>query len=162
ENLVATRPAAASACPAAATGRRMTTSGFWTPLRDNRLLTAWGRGYSVAAIARKLGTTTTAVTQRVTRLRELADRAGADPWLRANVRRAAETRKRSSGQLDGQRKALAQIDKAMAAGMPRGQAISQCYRTGAASGVTWRLIGEHLGISSAAANQAGMAWAKRA
>ena len=29
---------------------------------------------------------------------------------------------------------------------------------GAASGVTWRLIGEHLGITSAAANQASMAW----
>jgi hypothetical protein len=78
------------------------------------------------------------------------------------VRRAVETRRRSSGQLDGQRKALAQMDEAMAAGVPRGRAISQCYRTGAASGVTWRLIGEHLGITSAAANQAGMAWAKRA
>jgi hypothetical protein len=140
----------------------MTTRGFWTPLHDNRLLTAWGRGHSVAAIARKLGTTTTAVTQRMMRLRELAERPGADPWQRATVRRAVETRKRSSGQLDGQRKALAQMDKATAAGMPRGQAIAQCYRAGAASGVTWRLIGEHLGITSAAANQAGMAWAKRA
>jgi hypothetical protein len=139
----------------------MTARAFWTPLRDNRLLTAWGRGRSVAAIASKLGTATTAVTQRMTRLRELAEQPGADPWQRATVRRAVETRKRSSGQLEGQRKALAQMDKAIAAGMPRGHAISRCYRTGAASGVTWRLIGEHLGITSAAANQAGMAWAKR-
>jgi hypothetical protein len=144
----------------------MTARAFWTPMRDNRLLTAWGRGHSVAAIAGKLGTTTTAVTQRMTRLRELAEQPRAEPWQRATVRRAVETRKRSSGQLDGQRKALAQMDKAIAAGVPRGQAISQCYRTDAASGVTsgvtWRLIGEHLGITSAAANQAGMAWAKRA
>jgi hypothetical protein len=148
----------------------MTARGFWTPLRDNRLLTAWGRGHSVAAIARELGTTTTSVTQRMTRLRELAERPGADPWQRATVARAVETRKRSSGQLDGQRKALARMDKAMAAGLPRGQAIWQCYRAGArsgiksgvSSGVTWRLIGEHLGITSAAANQAGMAWIKRA
>ena len=50
------------------------------------------------------------------------------------------------------------MDKAIAGGMPRGKAISQCYR----AGVTWRLIGEHLGITSAAANQAGGAWARRA
>jgi hypothetical protein len=136
----------------------MTARAFWTRLRDNRLLTAWGRGHSVAGIAKRLGTTGTAVTQRMTRLRELADRSGADPWQRAAVRRAMETRKRSAGQLDGQRKALAAMDKAIAGGMPRGKAISQCYR----AGVTWRLIGEHLGITSAAANQAGGAWARRA
>jgi hypothetical protein len=140
----------------------MTARGFWTPLRDNRLLTAWGRGHSVAAIARKLGTTTTAVTQRMTRLRELTEGPRADPWQRATVRRAMETRKRSSGLLDGQRKALAKMDKAIAAGLPRGQAILQCYRAGTTSGVTWRLIGEHLGITSAAANQAGTAWVQRA
>src|SRR5437763_1126706 len=117
-------------------GRRMTARAFWTPLRDNQLLTGWGRSRSVAAIAKKLGTTTTAVTARMTRLRELAERPGADPWQRAAVRRAVATRKRSSGQLDDQRKAFAALDKAIASGVPRGKAIAQCYRAGAASGVT--------------------------
>jgi hypothetical protein len=133
-------------------------TAFWTPVRDNLLLTEWGRGHGAAAIATKLGATAATVTARITRLRELSDRPGADPWQRATVRRAAENRKRGEGLLGEQRKALADMDKAIARGVPRGKAILEAYR----AGVIWRLIGEHLGITSAAANQAGRAWTRRA
>ena len=133
-------------------------TAFWTPVRDNQLLTEWGRGRGAAAIATKLGTTATAVTSRITRLRELAARSGADPWHRATVRRAVDNRKRGESRLGEQRKALADMDKAIARGSARGKAMSEAYR----AGVIWRLIGEHLGITSAAANQAGRAWARRA
>jgi hypothetical protein len=98
------------------------------------------------------------VTSRITRLRELAARSGADPWQRATVRRALESRKRGEGRLSEQRRALANMDKAIARGEPRGKAILQAYH----GGVIWRLIGEHLGITSAAANQVGRAWIRRA
>jgi hypothetical protein len=135
----------------------MTARDFWTTLRDNRLLTAWGRGHGAVAIAKKLGTTATAVTARMARLRELAGRAGAEPWQRASVRRALAARRRTAGELDEQRAALAAMDQAITGGTPRGKAISQAYR----AGVTWRLIGEHLGVTAAAAHQAGRAWARR-
>ena len=123
---------------------------MWTPARDKRLLALQAEGLSAAQIAKKLGTSRNAVIGRARRLRGIVYQSDIDSWKRANARRSAEAHKRASARADQQKKALAEMAKALNAGVPKPKAMLRAFRAGA----YWRQIGDHFGISQQAAYEA--------
>jgi transposase len=119
----------------------------WTPARDRRLKALEAQGFSAAEIAGKLGTTRNAVIGRARRLRGVVYQSDIDSWTRANARRSEEAHARAAARAEKQRKVLAEMAKAVAAGMPKPKAMLRAFRAGA----FWRQIGEHFGISQQAA-----------
>jgi hypothetical protein len=119
----------------------------WTPARDRRLQALEAEGFSAAQIARKLGTTRNAVIGRSRRLRGIVYQSDIDSWTRANARRSEEAHERAAARAEKQRKVIAEMAKAVAAGMAKPKAMLRAFRAGA----FWRQIGEHFGISQQAA-----------
>jgi transposase len=119
----------------------------WTPARDRRLKALEAQGFSAAEIAGRLGTTRNAVIGRSRRLRGVVYQSDIDSWTRANARRSEEAHARAAARAEKQRKVLAEMAKAVAAGMPKPKAMLRAFRAGA----FWRQIGEHFGISQQAA-----------
>jgi hypothetical protein len=126
----------------------------WTPSRDKRLQALQAAGRSAAQIAKTLGTSRNAVIGRSRRLRGIVYQSDIESWTRANARRAEEAKARAVVRREKERKAIRDMAKALAAGMPRGKAMARAFRAGA----MWRQIGEHFGLSPQAAYEA----AKRA
>jgi transposase len=123
---------------------------MWTPARDKRLQALQADGLSAAQIAKKLGTTRNAVIGRARRLRGIVYQSDIDSWKRANARRSAEAHKRASARADQQKKALAEMTKALNAGVAKPKAMLRAFRAGA----YWRQIGDYFGISQQAAYEA--------
>jgi hypothetical protein len=119
----------------------------WTPARDKRLQALEQEGLSAAQIAKKLGTSRNAVIGRSRRLRGIVYQSDIDSWTRANARRSAEAHKRAAVRAEEQKKAIADMARALAGGMPKPKAMLRAFRAGA----YWRQIGEHFGISQQAA-----------
>jgi hypothetical protein len=132
-------------------------SSDWTPSRDRRLKALEAEGLSAAEIAKKLGTTRNAVIGRSRRLRGVVYQSDVDSWTRANARRSEEAHARMARRADKQKKALAGMAKAIAAGTPRASAMLRAFRAGA----YWRQIGEAFGISQQAAYEAAKKARKR-
>jgi hypothetical protein len=131
--------------------------GQWTPARDKRLLALQAAGRSLAEIAKALGTTRGSVTGRSVRLRGIVYRSVVDSWKRSNARRSQEARKRAQLRRARAKKAIGDMAKALARGMPDAKAMLRAKRAGA----TWRKIGEHFGISARAASERVAAWRRR-
>ena len=131
----------------------------WTSGRDKRLLELQAAGRSAAEIAKILGTTRGAVIGRSIRLRGIVYQSSIDSWKRANAKALAIRRAegRSFKPPEVRRKALRDMAKAIARGMPRNQAIYKARQAGA----MWREIGDHFGLTRQAAHLAGMAWKDR-
>src|SRR5262249_5878148 len=123
------------------TGAAMTTS--WTPSRDKRLLAQQAAGRTAAQIATTLGVTRNAVIGRSIRLRGIGYQSDIDSWTRANAQRAEEAKKRAQVRRVAQRKALRDLARAMARGVPVGKAMARAHKAGA----LWRQIGRYFGIS---------------
>ena len=122
----------------------------WTAARDKRLETMQSAGKTAAEIAKALGTSRNAVIGRSRRLRGIVYQSDIDSWTRANARRSAEAHKRAATRADQQKKALAEMAKALNAGMAKPRAMLRAFRAGA----YWRQIGDHFGISQQAAYEA--------
>src|SRR5262252_8980331 len=122
----------------------------WTSARDRRLQALEQEGLSAAQIAKKLGTSRNAVIGRARRLRGIVYQSDIDSWKRANARRSAEAHKRASARADQQKKALAEMTKALNAGVAKPRAMLRAFRAGA----YWRQIGDYFGISQQAAYEA--------
>lgn len=123
------------------------STSAWTAARDKRLQALQAEGLSAAQIAKKLGTSRNAVIGRSRRLRGIVYQSDIDSWTRANARRSAEAHKRAAVRAEQQKKAIADMAKALAAGMLKPKAMLRAFRAGA----YWRQIGEHFGISQQAA-----------
>src|SRR5436190_17327864 len=119
----------------------------WTRSRDKRLLAQQAAGRTAAQIAKTLGVTRNAVIGRARRLRGIVYQSDIDSWKRANARRSAEAHKRAATRADQQKKALAEMAKALNAGMAKPRAMLRAFRAGA----YWRQIGDYFGISQQAA-----------
>jgi hypothetical protein len=137
------------------TGAAMTTS--WTPSRDKRLLAQQAAGRTAAQIAKTLGVTRNAIIGRSRRLRGIVYQSDIDSWTRANAQRAEEARKRAQVRRVAQRKALRDLARAMARGVPVGKAMARAHKAGA----LWRQIGEYFGISQQAAYERAKNWTQR-
>jgi hypothetical protein len=137
------------------TGAAMTTS--WTPSRDKRLLAQQAAGRTAAQIAKTLGVTRNAVIGRSRRLRGIVYQSDIDSWTRANAQRAEEARKRAQVRRVAQRKALRDLARAMARGVPVGKAMARAHKAGA----LWRQIGHYFGISQQAAYERAKTWTQR-
>jgi hypothetical protein len=137
------------------TGAAMTTS--WTPSRDKRLLAQQAAGRTAAQIAKTLGVTRNAVIGRSRRLRGIVYQSDIDSWTRANAQRAEEARKRAQVRRVAQRKALRDLARAMARGVPVGKAMARAHKAGA----LWRQIGGYFGISQQAAYERAKTWTER-
>ena len=133
----------------------MTTS--WTPSRDKRLLAQQAAGRTAAQIAKTLGVTRNAVIGRSRRLRGIVYQSDIDSWTRANAQRAEEARKRAQVRRGAQRKALRDLARAMARGVPVGKAMARAHKAGA----LWRQIGHYFGISQQAAYERAKTWTQR-
>lgn len=133
----------------------MTTS--WTPSRDKRLLAQQAAGRTAAQIAKTLGVTRNAVIGRSRRLRGIVYQSDIDSWTRANAQRAEEARKRAQVRRVAQRKALRDLARAMARGVPVGKAMARAHKAGA----LWRQIGRYFGISQQAAYERAKTWTQR-
>ena len=133
----------------------MTTS--WTPSRDKRLLAQQAAGRTAAQIAKTLGVTRNAVIGRSRRLRGIVYQSDIESWTRANARRAEEARKRAQVRRVAQRKALRDLARAMARGVPVGKAMARAHKAGA----LWRQIGHYFGISQQAAYERAKTWTQR-
>ena len=133
----------------------MTTS--WTPSRDKRLLAQQAAGRTAAQIAKTLGVTRNAVIGRSRRLRGIVYQSDIDSRTRANAQRAEEARKRAQVRRVAQRKALRDLARAMARGVPVGKAMARAHKAGA----LWRQIGHYFGISQQAAYERAKTWTQR-
>ena len=133
----------------------MTTS--WTPSRDKRLLAQQAAGRTAAQIAKTLGVTRNAVIGRSRRLRGIVYQSDIASWTRANAQRAEEARKRAQVRRVAQRKALRDLARAMARGVPVGKAMARAHKAGA----LWRQIGHYFGISQQAAYERAKTWTQR-
>ena len=133
----------------------MTTS--WTPSRDKRLLAQQAAGRTAAQIAKTLGVTRNAVIGRSRRLCGIVYQSDIDSWTRANAQRAEEARKRAQVRRVAQRKALRDLARAMARGVPVGKAMARAHKAGA----LWRQIGHYFGISQQAAYERAKTWTQR-
>jgi hypothetical protein len=129
----------------------------WTPARDRRLKALEAEGFSAAQIARKLGTTRNAVIGRSRRLRGIVYQSDVDSWTRANARRSAEAHERAALRAQMQKKVIADMARALAAGVPKPNAMLRAFRAGA----FWRQIGAHFGISQQAAYETAKKARKR-
>src|SRR5215475_14174824 len=129
----------------------------WTSARDKRLQALEQEGLSAAQIAKKLGTSRNAVIGRSRRLRGIVYQSDIDSWTRANAQRAEEARKRAQVRRVAQRKALRDLARAMARGVPVGKAMSRAHKAGA----LWRQIGKYFGISQQAAYERAKTWTQR-
>jgi len=124
----------------------------WTPSRDKRLLALQAKGRSAAEIAKTLGTTRNAVIGRSIRLRGIVYQSSIDSWKRANAKRKTGPRKPEKMR----RKAMREMAKALARGVPKEEAMSR-----ASAGALWREIGEYFGMSRQAAQYAAKTWERR-
>jgi hypothetical protein len=131
----------------------------WTPARDKRLLQLQAAGRSAAEIAKTMGTTRGAVIGRSIRLRGIVYQSSIDSWKRANARAMAARRAegRSFEPPEVRRKALQEMKKAIARGMPRNEAIYKANQAGA----LWREIGDYFGMTRQGAHLAGINWKHR-
>ena len=129
----------------------------WTPARDKRLQALEQEGLSAAQIARKLGTSRNAVIGRSRRLRGVVYQSDIDSWTRANARRSEEAHARMAVRAEKQKKVIADMVKAIAAGTPKPAAMLRAFKAGA----FWRQIGEEFGISQQAAYEAAKKARKR-
>src|SRR5262249_2778198 len=117
----------------------------WTPARDKRLLELQATGRSAAEIGRIMGTTRGAVIGRSIRLRGIVYQSSIDSWKRANAKAKAirQAEGRSFKPPEVRRKAVRDMVKAIARGMPRNQAIYKARQAGA----MWKEIGDPFGIT---------------
>jgi hypothetical protein len=122
----------------------------WTPARDKRLQALEKKGLSAAQIAKELGTSRNAVIGRSRRIRGIVYQSDIDSWTRANARRSEEAHKRAAVRGERQKKAIAEMLKAINAGAPKANAMLRAFRAGA----FWRQIGDEFGISQQAAYEA--------
>jgi hypothetical protein len=129
----------------------------WTPARDKRLQALEQEGLSAAQIAKKLGTSRNAVIGRSRRLRGIVYQSDIESWTRANARRSQEAHARMAVRADKQKKVIADMVKAIAAGTPKPNAMLRAFKAGA----FWRQIGEQFGISQQAAYEAAKKARKR-
>ena len=129
----------------------------WTPARDKRLQVLEQEGLSAAQIAKKLGTSRNAVIGRSRRLRGIVYQSDVDSWTRANARRSEEAHARMAVRAEKQKKVIADMVKAIAAGTPKPSAMLRAFKAGA----FWRQIGEQFGISQQAAYEAAKKARKR-
>jgi hypothetical protein len=131
----------------------------WTPARDKRLLELQAAGRSAAEIAKIMGTTRGAVIGRSIRLRGIVYQSSIDSWKRANARAMAARRAegRSFEPPEVRRKALQEMKKAIARGMPRNEAIYKANQAGA----LWREIGDYFGMTRQGAHLAGINWKRQ-
>jgi hypothetical protein len=129
----------------------------WTPARDKRLQALEQEGLSAAQIAKKLGTSRNAVIGRSRRLRGIVYQSDIDSWTRANARRSEEAHARMAVRAEKQKKVIADMVKAIAAGTAKPNAMLRAFKAGA----FWRQIGEQFGISQQAAYEAAKKARKR-
>jgi hypothetical protein len=129
----------------------------WTPARDRRLQALEQEGLSAAQIARKLGTSRNAVIGRSRRLRGIVYQSDIDSWTRANARRSQEAHARMAVRAEKQKKVIADMVRAIAAGTAKPNAMLRAFKAGA----FWRQIGEQFGISQQAAYEAAKKARKR-
>lgn len=114
----------------------------WSEQRKRRLSALQAAGRRPDEIATALGLRR---EQVVARLKLIAS------WERNRANFAKAMRKRAHARLERARRAIADMRKAIAKGVPRNRAISKAYDAGA----TWREIGEYFGITAEAASAAG-------
>lgn len=114
----------------------------WSEQRKRRLSALQAAGRRPDEIAVALGLRR---EQVVARLKLMA------AWERNRENFAKAMRKRAQARRARGQKAVAEMKKAMAQGMPRNRAIAKAYDAGA----TWREIGQHFGITAEAASAAG-------
>ena len=138
-----------------ATKKNIQTS--WTAARDKKLETMQAAGKTAAEIAKALGTSRNAVIGRSRRLRGIVYQSDIDSWTRANARRSEEAHARMAVRAEKQKKVIADMVKAIAAGTPKPSAMLRAFKAGA----FWRQIGEHFGISQQAAYEAAKKARKR-
>jgi len=120
---------------------RRISGSFWTPERDERLRRLEADGLSAAKIAQRLGTTRDAVLGRLHRL------SGAALGYPSYLREAEKARARNAARLKKRNRvneaALSKLQREIARGMDRDQAIAKARKAGA----TLRAIGDAVGIS---------------
>ena len=120
---------------------RRISGSFWTPERDERLRRLEADGLSAAKIAQRLGTTRDAVLGRLHRL------SGAALGYPSYLREAEKARERNAARLKKRKRvneaALSKLQREIARGIDRDQAIAKARKTGA----TLRAIGDAVGIS---------------
>jgi hypothetical protein len=124
----------------------------WTPSRDKRLKAYLAAGLSAAEAAVKLGTTRNAVIGRSIRLRGIVYQSSIDSWKRANAKRRKGPRKPDKMR----RKALRDMLRNLAHGMPRNEAIAK-----ASAAAYLREIGAHFGLTRQAVHLAAKVWKQR-
>jgi len=129
----------------------------WTTARDKRLQVLEQEGLSAAQIAKKLVTSRNAVIGCSRRLRGIVYQSDVDSWTRANARRSEEAHARMAVRAEKQKKVIADMVKAIAAGTPKPSAMLRAFKAGA----FWRQIGEQFGISQQAAYEAAKKARKR-
>jgi hypothetical protein len=116
----------------------------WSEQRKKAFAALRAGGKSAGEIARALGLPRAKVIERLAALRI---------WKRNAAIIAAAFKKRAQEREARARRAIRDMARAIAAGADRDAAMLSAYESGA----TWREIGEHLRISTAAASQRGRA-----
>ena len=77
-------------------------------------------------------------------------------WTRRAERQKAN-RERAQARADAERKAIDDMTRAVARGMPEGQAMARAHR----AGVSWVRIAEHFGMAQQTAHYRAKVWTKR-
>ena len=114
----------------------------WSQERKKRLSALKAAGRSNTEIAEALGLSREVVVERLQNLKA---------WERNKAIIEEGFRKRAESRQARAQKAIADMAKAIARGASRNQAMLKAYEAGA----VWREIGEHFGITAAAACHAG-------
>jgi hypothetical protein len=131
-----------------------------TASRDKRLLELQAAGRSAAEIARIMGMTRSAVIGRSIRLRGIVYQSSIDSWKRANAKAMAARHARGVIGFkppEVRRKAISDMIKALARGVPRAEAMYKAKQAGA----FWKEIGDHFGITRQGAHLAATNWKRR-